>query len=367
MWIHEEYERTYQQNDIALLRLSEESMFTPICMPSIYELFDHGDKGIVAGWGQTEAKDASDVVRKAELNIWKNAECEGTFSSDYPAGTNTSNLLCAFRPGHGSCRGDSGGPLICRSYRGTSQGGVSHFAYEACGIVSQSPKKCGLVYKPGVYTRVSQYIPWINNIVKSNASDALTDVKHFFARNIECTTLPGESAGSGKQCSFPFVYKNVLYDGCTTQDDTKGKYWCSTKTDNSNRHVGGDNWGYCQDKCTAADSSCGVGFTCKLSCNGNVDPRSLRICGNGMFCCNEEGVQKPKYTAATTTTTTMKTTTSPTTTTTTMKTTTSLTTTTTTMKTTTSPISITTISTAGILRYPYPDIFNCERGREDNP
>ena len=93
MWIHEEYERKYQQNDIALLRLSEKSTYTPICMPSIYELFDHGDKGIVVGWGRTEAKEASDVVRKAELNIWKNSECEGTFSSDYPVGTNTSNLL----------------------------------------------------------------------------------------------------------------------------------------------------------------------------------------------------------------------------------------------------------------------------------
>ena len=40
-------------------------------------------------------------------------------------------------------------------------------------------------------------------------------------------------------------------------------------------------------------------------------------------------------------------------------------TTTATMKTTTSPISITTISTAGILRYPYTDIcVACERGRE---
>ena len=131
-------------------------------------------------------------------------------------------------------------------------------------------------------------------------------MNHFLAGNIECTTHPGDSAGSGKQCAFPFVYSGVLYDGCTTQDDTNGKYWCSTKTDISNRHIGGDNWGYCQENCTkaAGDRSCGEGFTCKSSCDGNEDPRSLRICGNGMFCCNKEAIHEPEYPATTTTTST---------------------------------------------------------------
>ena len=164
MWVHEEYERRYHQNDIALLLLSEKSTFKPICLPSIYELFDHDNKGIVAGWGQTEHKAVSDVMRKATLNIWKQQECTDSVGHHYPDGANMTNVICGFKPGHGSCSGDSGGPLICRSVRPYK--GRSRFALEACGIVSLSPK-CGHVFSPGVYTRVSQYIPWINNIVNS--------------------------------------------------------------------------------------------------------------------------------------------------------------------------------------------------------
>ena len=167
MWIHEEYERRYHQNDIALLRLSEKSTFTPICLPSIYELFDHDDKGIVAGWGQTKDKDVSDVLQKVTLDIWKNSECAESIMSYYPDGSNATNLICGFKPGHGSCSGDSGGALICRSARPYL--GRTHFALEACGVVSRSPK-CGHVFTPGVYTRVSEYIPWINNIVQNKTT-----------------------------------------------------------------------------------------------------------------------------------------------------------------------------------------------------
>jgi len=67
----------------------------------------------------------------------------------------------------------------------------------------------------------------------------------------ECVTLPRDTVGSGKPCVFPFIHKNVTYDGCTTKDDEEGKYWCSTQTNRTNHHVGGGkgNWGHCPDDC----------------------------------------------------------------------------------------------------------------------
>ena len=75
----------------------------------------------------------------------------------------------------------------------------------------------------------------------------------------ECVTLPGDTVGNGKPCVFPFIHKNVTYDGCvsshTTKDDDEGKYWCSTQTNNTAHHVGGGkgNWGHCPDDCRKAN------------------------------------------------------------------------------------------------------------------
>lgn len=52
-------------------------------------------------------------------------------------------------------QGDSGGPLAC------VQNDVS-FLY---GIISWGDG-CGRTGKPGVYTRVTEYISWINQIIK---------------------------------------------------------------------------------------------------------------------------------------------------------------------------------------------------------
>jgi len=73
--------------------------------------------------------------------------------------------------------------------------------------------------------------------------------------NSQCVTLPGDTKGSGKPCVFPFILKNVTYDGCTTKDDNEGNYWCSTQTNRTNHHVGGGkgNWGHCPDDCRKAN------------------------------------------------------------------------------------------------------------------
>ncbi|CAL4122853.1 unnamed protein product [Meganyctiphanes norvegica] len=45
-------------------------------------------------------------------------------------------------------------------------------------------------------------------------------------------------------CKLPFIYKTVSYTSCITIDDPNGALWCSTLTDNQNKHIQG-NWKHC--------------------------------------------------------------------------------------------------------------------------
>lgn len=56
------------------------------------------------------------------------------------------------------CQGDSGGPLL---YNGI-----------AVGITSNGGKKCGQLKKPGIYTIISHYTEWIDNIMAEQPTAA---------------------------------------------------------------------------------------------------------------------------------------------------------------------------------------------------
>lgn len=61
-------------------------------------------------------------------------------------------------PGTDTCQGDSGGPLVCRSDRGGA--GTPYILW---GITSWG-EGCGDKRKPGVYTKVLDYLDWIRSI-----------------------------------------------------------------------------------------------------------------------------------------------------------------------------------------------------------
>ncbi len=58
----------------------------------------------------------------------------------------------------------------------------------------------------------------------------------------DCKTI------DGTDCIIPFVFGRKTYRSCTADGDETGKKWCSTKTDQTGRHVRG-NWGYCRGQC----------------------------------------------------------------------------------------------------------------------
>ncbi|XP_028047881.1 CLIP domain-containing serine protease 2 [Monomorium pharaonis] len=155
---HEEYRPLSrdQRYDIALLRLSYDVMFTkyikPICLPTNTLL---NQKLFVAGWGKTESRSSSNIKLKLKLPLADKDQCDEVYGN---AGVRLGyGQICAGgQRGKDSCRGDSGGPLMAveRLYNGTSK-------WTTVGVVSFGPSPCGMQGWPGVYTKVSDFVPWI--------------------------------------------------------------------------------------------------------------------------------------------------------------------------------------------------------------
>ena len=72
----------------------------------------------------------------------------------------TRALVLPFRLEHKSyllLQGDSGGPLVCQK----------DGAWTLVGIVSWGSGRCG-PFSPGVYTRVTKFIPWVLGVLEAN-------------------------------------------------------------------------------------------------------------------------------------------------------------------------------------------------------
>jgi len=79
-----------------------------------------------------------------------------TAKKAYPILFKEKEMFCAGREDEATCQGDSGGPVFFNTTKG----------YTVVGIVSWAVG-CARKDLPDVYTRVTTYIPWINEQIKS--------------------------------------------------------------------------------------------------------------------------------------------------------------------------------------------------------
>lgn len=108
------------------------------------------------------AGDQTNQLQKAQLDLIDNLACTIRYNSskEVPYGV-TPSMICAGDPRGGwtkdSCQGDSGGPLQVINPRNLC-------VFQVIGITSFG-QGCAIIDTPGVYTRVSHYISWIEGIV----------------------------------------------------------------------------------------------------------------------------------------------------------------------------------------------------------
>ncbi|KAJ8785812.1 hypothetical protein J1605_006772 [Eschrichtius robustus] len=98
------------------------------------------------------ALETPDKLQQATLPIVSNADCRKYWGSKV-----TDMMICAGASGISSCMGDSGGPLVCQK----------DGAWTLVGIVSWGSSRCG-PFSPGVYTRITKFIPWVLGVLEAN-------------------------------------------------------------------------------------------------------------------------------------------------------------------------------------------------------
>ncbi|XP_069689200.1 uncharacterized protein [Periplaneta americana] len=162
-------------NDISLLRLREPVQFSdfvrPVCLPPPPPAAPIRDGRLctVVGWGQLfeVGRIFPDTLQEVQLPIISTAECRKR-TLFLPLYRVTDNMFCAGfdRGGRDACLGDSGGPLMCQEKDGH---------WSLYGVTSNG-YGCARANRPGVYTKVANYVPWLQAAMAQQVS-SLRDSK----------------------------------------------------------------------------------------------------------------------------------------------------------------------------------------------
>ncbi|CAM4578074.1 unnamed protein product [Leuciscus chuanchicus] len=138
-------------NDIMLIKLRKPAIFNTYVKPIrlATSCSSAGEQCLVSGWGKTGVHTAS-VLQCLNLPVLSSAQCRGAYGAKI-----TKNMFCAgfMEGGKDSCKGDSGGPVVCKR--------------KLKGVVSWG-KGCAKRGFPGVYTEVCQYTDWIKSVIANN-------------------------------------------------------------------------------------------------------------------------------------------------------------------------------------------------------
>ncbi|KAG8445060.1 hypothetical protein GDO86_009995 [Hymenochirus boettgeri] len=179
--LHEMFDPESYNNDIALIKLKEKvtmhQYVMPVCLPHLEHELEGPQPntlGLVAGWGITNPnitvdevlssgmRTHSDVLQYVKLPVVLHAECKSSYESRSGNYSVTENMFCAgyYEGGKDTCLGDSGGAYIIQDAN------TMHWVVQ--GLVSWAgPEECGSKQVYGVYTKVANFVKWLDDKLKS--------------------------------------------------------------------------------------------------------------------------------------------------------------------------------------------------------
>ncbi|KAM6995340.1 LOW QUALITY PROTEIN: trypsin-like [Tautogolabrus adspersus] len=143
---HPDYNSRSQDNDIMLIKLSRPATLNSYVRPARLPSKCASDETMcqISGWGNIRPSDEGSKFPHKLQCLEVPLLSDDTCFNSYPFQI-TENMICVgyLEGGKDSCQGDSGGPMMC----------------ELQGVVSWG-KGCAQSNKPGVYTKVCNYISW---------------------------------------------------------------------------------------------------------------------------------------------------------------------------------------------------------------
>uniref|UniRef100_A0A8C5PP50 Peptidase S1 domain-containing protein n=1 Tax=Leptobrachium leishanense TaxID=445787 RepID=A0A8C5PP50_9ANUR len=160
IFVHEKWRSSCAAcgNDIALIKLSRVAQLNAEaelgCLPLAGQILPNNYPCYITGWGRlTTGGNLPDVLQQALLPVVDHNTCT---QRDWWGSSIKTTMICAGGDLLSGCNGDSGGPLNCQALDGR---------WEVHGIASfVSSLGCNALKKPTVFTRVSAFNDWINNV-----------------------------------------------------------------------------------------------------------------------------------------------------------------------------------------------------------
>ena len=159
LFCHEKWNGGTSVNDIALIALDEPVVFNykvvPACIDETQKIDVSNKVAWVTSWGAKLLQGPPTSLKyQVSMNMFTDRFCRSKYGSRF----NSLVMICGGESSanSGPCQGDSGGPLV---YNNPNDGLWYVFGIVSWGI------GCG---QGAVYTRVSNYIDWINQKIDLN-------------------------------------------------------------------------------------------------------------------------------------------------------------------------------------------------------
>ena len=160
---HEEYNvGLYLNNDIAVVRLKAKAngrgvtfgeRVVPACLPHLNVVYGPHLNCTVSGWGSTGIQQPgyTRYLQAAKVPYLDTEQCMAP--QVYGPKKLSSGMYCAgfLEGGVDTCQGDSGGGMVCQVRGRGAVLGLTSWGYG-----------CGRPNRPGVYTKVADYLDWID-------------------------------------------------------------------------------------------------------------------------------------------------------------------------------------------------------------
>lgn len=171
---HPNYDATTTINDISLLRfdpISFTETLYPIALPTTGQFFDEGTECVISGYGLTEEFVLPFRLLAANVTVSDQEKCVQNYGFMGICIARSIMICAAGTQGKDTCNGDSVRSFICNTFLPIlesvfcyfSQGGPLVCNEVLTGITSFGIG-CGIAWFPGIYTKVTSYRSWINEI-----------------------------------------------------------------------------------------------------------------------------------------------------------------------------------------------------------